>query len=474
MVLANNMGGRGSKVLLPYAIYSAFAVAAALLERSGFFVAAGCVILIAAALMSIYFYCLDQSLVSFRFLLSLFWTAGEGLAVMQLSRLQSSWTIQTWLSFSGFYLLFLAGYEIMENRCKKRIVSRNHKTSSKTQNQDNENGKDKDNVLDSNQEARFQERLFTCIRIVSLVTFATFIAEACILGYVPLFSSETHAYDHFHISGVHYFTVSCMFTHSLTLIYLLKYRQKGTSLGKSKVIQLIVYNVLSASIPILSVSKFQFILTLALPMLIFLLMRPNVNKKKLFAAFAAIAVVVIAAAVFMTIRRNYEPGYLNSIFQMKDENMPLFAQYAYMYIANNYSNFNCLTQALAQGTITHAYGLKQLFPVFALTGMKFVFPSLVAFEMPVTITELNTLTLIYDAYYDFGLIGVLLFGLILGSFCAALTKKIKQSSNPILYLFYAQIALYLVLSFFSAWFTVPTTWFWFALTGALYWYTGKE
>lgn len=448
------MGGRGSKVLLPYAIYSAFAVAAALLERSGFFVAAGCVLLIAAALMSIYFYCLDQSLVSFRFLLSLFWTAGEGLAVMQLSRLQSSWTIQTWLSFSGFYLLFLAGYEIMEVRYKKRIGDRSNEVFLKTE--------------------RKNQKLFTCIRVVSLVTFVTFIAEACILGYVPLFSSETHAYDHFHISGVHYFTVSCMFTHSLTLIYLLKYRQKGTPLGKSKVIQLIVYNVLSASIPILSVSKFQFILTLALPMLIFLLMRPNVNKKKLFAAFAAIAVVVIAAAVFMTIRRNYEPGYLNSIFQMKDENMPLFAQYAYMYIANNYSNFNCLTQALAQGTITHAYGLKQLFPVFALTGMKFVFPSLVAFEMPVTITELNTLTLIYDAYYDFGLIGVLLFGLMLGSFCAALTKKIKQSSNPILYLFYAQIALYLVLSFFSAWFTVPTTWFWFALTGALYWYTGKE
>ena len=93
--------------------------------------------------------------------------------------------------------------------------------------------------------------------------------------------------------------------------------------------------------------------------------------------------------------------------------MPLFLQYAYMYIANNYSNFNCLTQALQQGLVEHTFGLKQLFPVFALTGLKFVFPALVAFEMPVTIKELNTLTLIYDAYYDFGLIGVFLFGLML-------------------------------------------------------------
>lgn len=448
-------------MLLPYAIYGAFAFLAMVLEKNEFFVAAGCVLLVAAAVMGIYFYKKDQSLVSFRFLLSVFWTAGEGLGVMQLSNLQSPWTNQTWLSFGGFYLLFLVGYEVIEVYLLKREIA----LESKGQISKKEVTKE-----------QFQNRLFCCIRIVSLVTFVTFVLEAVILGYVPLFSTETHAYDHFHISGVHYFTVSCMFTHSLTLIYLLTYTEKKKDrqpLGKGKIIQLFVYNALSASIPILSVSKFQFILTLALPILIFLLMRPNVNKKKLFAMLGAAAAVVVAAAVFMTIRRNYEPGYLNSIFQMKDENMPLFLQYAYMYIANNYSNFNCLTQAMQQGLVAHTYGLKQLFPVFALTGLKFVFPTLVAFEMPVTIKELNTLTLIYDAYYDFGLIGVLLFGLILGAVCAALTQKIRKSRNPILYLFYAQLALYLTLSFFSSWFTVPTTWFWFALTGALYLYVKK-
>ena len=461
MVLANNIEGRGRQLLLPYAIYGAFAFLAMVLEKNDFFVAAGCVLLVAASVMGLYFYKKDQTLVSFRFLLSVFWTAGEGLGVMQLSNLQSSWTNQTWLSFGGFYLLFLAGYEAIEIYLSKRVIV----LESKCQMSKKEVTKE-----------QFQNRLFCCIRIVSLVTFATFVLEAVILGYVPLFSTETHAYDHFHISGVHYFTVSCMFTHSLTLIYMLTYTEKKKdrqSLEKGKLIQLIVYNALSASIPILSVSKFQFVLTLALPILIFLLMRPNVNKKKLFAMLGAAAAVVIAAAVFMTIRRNYEPGYLNSIFQMKNENMPLFLQYAYMYIANNYSNFNCLTQALRQGLVEHTFGLKQLFPVFALTGLKFVFPALVAFEMPVTIKELNTLTLIYDAYYDFGLIGVFLFGLILGAVCAALTQKIRKSSNPILYLFYAQLALYLALSFFSSWFTVPTTWFWFALTGALYLYVKK-
>ena len=412
MVLANNIGGRGRQLLLPCAIYGAFTFLAMALEKNEFFVAAGYVLLVAAVVMGLYFYKKDQSLVSFRFLLSIFWTAGEGLGVMQLSHLQSSWTSQAWLSFSGFYLLFLAGYEGIEAWLSRRAITLKNKGQAPKKEVTKE---------------QFQNRLFRCIRIVSLVTFATFVLEAVILGYVPLFSTETHAYDHFHISGVHYFTVSCMFTHSLTLIYLLMYTEKKKDrqpLGKGKLIQLIVYNALSASIPILSVSKFQFVLTLALPIFIFLL-RPNVNKKKLFAMLGVVAAVVIAAAVFMTIRRNYEPGYLNSIFQMKNENMPLFLQYAYMYIANNYSNFNCLTQALQQGLV------EQLFPVFALTGLKFVFPALVAFEMPVTIKELNTLTLIYDAYYDFGLIGVLLFGLILGAVCAALTQKIRKSRNPI-------------------------------------------
>ena len=107
MVLANNIEGRGRQLLLPYAIYGAFAFFGyGVSKKMNFFVAAGCVLLVAASVMGLYFYKKDQSLVSFAFCFLLFWTAGEGLGVMQLSNLQSSWTNQTWLSFGGFYLLF--------------------------------------------------------------------------------------------------------------------------------------------------------------------------------------------------------------------------------------------------------------------------------------------------------------------------------------------------------------------------------
>ena len=159
---------------------------------------------------------------------------------------------------------------------------------------------------------------------------------------------------------------------------------------------------------------------------------------------------------------------LNGIFEMKNEDMPMFITQPYMYVANNYDNFNCLVRELP----AHTLGLRQLFPVFALTGLKFLKPELVSFPIYITKTELTTVTLIYDAYYDFGLAGVLLFGLILGMACKKVTALQERGRNPVALLFYAQIAMYLVFSFFTTWFSNPTTWFWLALTGILYFYVG--
>ena len=135
-----------------------------------------------------------------------------------------------------------------------------------------------------------------------------------------------------------------------------------------------------------------------------------------------------------------------------------------MYVVNNYENFNCLVAQLPKFT----HGLKMLFPVFALTGLKFVFPQLVAFPLYTTKPELTTLTIFYDAYYDFGTAGVVVFALVLGGGAFLLTQWAKKSENPLVYLIYGQIAIYLGLSFFTTWFSNPTTWFWLALTTVMY------
>ena len=110
-----------------------------------------------------------------------------------------------------------------------------------------------------------------------------------------------------------------------------------------------------------------------------------------------------------------------------------------------------------------------LFPAFALTGMKFTHPELVSFPLYVTKEELTTVTLIYDAYYDFGIIGVGLMCLVLGGTAAlleAFLEKCNYRSATAVFI-YAQLMFYLLFSFFTTWFSNPATWFYFIATAAI-------
>ena len=73
----------------------------------------------------------------------------------------------------------------------------------------------------------------------------------------------------------------------------------------------------------------------------------------------------------------------------------------------------------------------------------------------------------YDAYYDFGWIGVLLFSCLLGLAAYLLAVKIREMRNPLGFLLYAQFAAYMMLSFFTTWFSNTTTWFYFIVTGLM-------
>ena len=436
---------QGKTFFLSGFLFLASTAAAWLLDRGGMHFAGGIVLLVTAVLLGLIFLVRDSSLVSVPFLLSLFWIGGEGLALMRLSFLHSQWSAESWMSFSGFYLFFLAGYFAAQ-----RWTPRPGKTGQST--------------------PPFS-RIFRLTVLSAAVPFAGFLAEAVILGYVPLFADFTHAYDHFHITGLHYITVSSVFTFSLTVICLMK-KPWGELSGKEKA-SLVLANLLSVSIPVLCISKLQLFQTIVFAIIVYFCLRKEIPVKRLILMLASALVILAGAAVVMTFRRNYEEGYLDSIFQMRDKDIPLFLQYVYMYIANNFANFDLMTKTMASGQMQFSHGMKQLFPVFALTGLKFIRPELINYPNPVTIEELTTLTVIYDAYYDFGIVGVVLFSLVFGFVCGQVSRRVRggdNEGNPLWALLYAQLALYVILSFFSTWFTVPTTWFYFVLTAVGFWY----
>ncbi len=303
------------------------------------------------------------------------------------------------------------------------------------------------------------KRLLHCIYGVLIVSVACFCIEALFCE-IPLFSDKPHAYSYFHISGVHYFTVSSIFALPLAVLY--RY-VKGAQTGRERTI-LAVCCMVGLAIPVLCVSRFQLMLAVFLSLCVAMAAWPGFKLRYVILAAAVLAPVYVG----LTVARNHDVAYLNSIFEMKNAETPIFITQPYMYVANNYDNFNCLVTELP----SYAFGLRQLFPLFALTGLKFLKPELVSFPIYITKTELTTVTLIYDAYYDFGVVGVALFGLVLGMACRRLTALKDRKQNPVTLLFYAQIAMYLVFSFFTTWFSNPTTWFWLFLTGVFYLYVG--
>lgn len=422
------------------------------LSKGGQHGAACLLLLCTAIILYVCFWNENKNWVEMRALLSLFWIGGIGITVLQLSNWQTDWNNRTWISLGLFYIVFIWFYKVGILVWKKYFEKRIQKQETLINNR----------VL----EKRVNQRVYNTIVIVAIISMACFLIEVVILGYIPIFSKETHAYNTFHVTGIHYFTFSCMMVHPLTVIYILRMPKEW----KKKWKQILVCNVMALSIAIMCVSKFQFALTIMLPVIIFLVQVPKINWKKIFPAVVSVGVLAVGIMVIMVYCRNYESGYLDSIFDMKNPDMPILFQYVYMYIANNFENLNCLITTMEEEAIAYTGGMRMLFPAFALTGLKFVFPQLVNYPAYVVVTELNTLTILYDAYYDFGFVGVALFGVVLGITCAVVSEWTKKGENPIRYLFYGQIAMYQILSFFSTWYSNPTTWFWFVITTLLCFY----
>lgn len=377
-----------------------------------------------------------------RALFSLFWVGGQGFSCLKLSRLQTEWEPMTWACFfaatAGLWLSFAA----VEQRIRKAPFS------------EGEEG-------DVARLSCYGNGVYLALILLTVAAFAAFLFEAAFLGYVPFFlRGVPHAYSYFHISGVHYFTVSCVLVPSMAVMLYFCDRgdEKGLLWWLHRRILAGPVVGLALMIPVLCVSRFQLVFAVILAVLTFML----VSGRKRLRYLVLAGLLLLPLYVILTIARSHDVAYLNGIFEMKRADTPIFITQPYMYIANNYDNFNCLVRELPR----HTLGVRGLFPLWALTGLKFVRPELVAYPIYTTKEELTTVTLFYDSYYDFGIIGVFAFACILGAAAAWLLEKQSRGRSPVWTFFYAQAALYFMLSFFTTWYSNPTTWFYFAVTAA--------
>lgn len=417
-------------------VYLICYLASFLLARAHLYLLSGIVLILAAVWLYLNDYRRSKNPIHLRGIFSLFWVCGQGIACLKLSALQSDWTLITWLCFLLALVGFWAVFEVMS-----QLFGDSY-----------EKGYGRRRSFSAN-----SKPVFICMMGLTFVSLAAFAFEAVYLGFVPLLvRGVPHAYSEFHVTGVHYFTVSCVLIPALSVLYFYTDRGRGSD---GKVIAAILMDVVALAIPILCVSRYQFIFAVVLAVFTYIAMEPKIHP----AWIAGMAAVILPVYLMLTVARSHDVTYLNGIFEMKNPDMPIFISQPYIYIANNYENFNCMVEVLPKFSL----GIRGLFPLWALTGLKFLAPSLIYYPIYVTKEELTTLTMFYDSYYDFGVLGVLLLSCALGAVAYLLAVKLREMRNPMGYLLYAQIAIYFMLSFFTTWFSNPTTWFYLILTGMM-------
>lgn len=463
-------------------IYTAAYVMSFVLGEAGLSAPSGLCLIFAAAFLYLSEYRRTRSTLNLRGLLALGLLGGEGVARFQLSRLSTVWTTETWLSFYLFYLIFDLSAQLAEQvgtaGADRRVSVSEVSTAVDSASHGVRDagvfpgrpGTEEDELAEmmdgkcgesaeTGEKGRLNLRFFQYALVGLLgISWAAFFFEARRLGFVPLFTVDTpHAYSYFHVKGVHYFTTLAVLTPAVSMLYLSARRKQGLRPDVLALLGLLLPIILT----LLMVSRFQFMISVILAVFVALL---SGRRYKLWQLLLLLA-LMIAAYVFITIERAHSVEYLNGIFEMKDPSTPIFVTQPYMYIANNYDNFNVMTRELT----THAHGLRMLYPFVTLSGIKFFVPSLAqGFPLFVTKEELTTVTMLYDAWYDFGLAGIVLFALVLGLVSGLVTRACRKDRNPFSVLLYAQLAFYYLVSFFTTWFSNPATWFYLGISFLLY------
>ena len=140
-----------------------------------------------------------------RGIFALAWVGGQGVSCLKLSRLAQDWTFLTWLCFLAAFVSFYAVFEVFERRGRNNYNSYASRWKGQKRWHDFRS---------------CEEPVFICALAVTALSLFCFVLEAVVLGYVPFFlRGVPHAYSYFHITGVHYFTVSCVLVPALSVIF---------------------------------------------------------------------------------------------------------------------------------------------------------------------------------------------------------------------------------------------------------------
>ena len=295
-----------------------------------------------------------------------------------------------------------------------------------------------------------------------IISFVSFVIEAMMLRFVPLFTISTpHAYSTFHVYMLHYVTSLYIFIPSFAICNYYHEQNKRT---KIYVVLSYIYVILMST---LMLSRGQLFTSVIISIFVILIYSDKdklavLEDLRLKALAIVVLVVLLTLYVFITIHRAHDVDYLMGIFDMKDKSIPIFIAQPYMYVAHNFENLNYMINNITN----FGFGRMTLMPLFTLTLAKKIFPFAIGAPLLVIKEELSTKTLIYDFYYDFGIIGVILACFIIGYIGSVLEEFVYVNVKEKLFTRYRYVVIifalysyYMLFSFMQSYFSLTDTWF---------------
>lgn len=356
---------------------------------------------------------------------ALFWFGTIGLSCLQLHPLQTQWKAETWICLFLAFYSFSFGYNLTK---------------------ENNAGPAKRKV-----------NPYSAVKLIFILSVIAFVVEFLLEGYIPLFSRSMSSYKEFGITGIHYFTVSSFLIPIFSIIHIFDNRKK---IKIKNAAVLLIANIYAFALPILIVGRQLLIMTIAVTLIVLLYKASSKGKIKHKIFIISLVALAIGGWGLISSTRNQSDEYIRSSLRLGNNSVLSTKQLqAYTYIALNYDNFNYNV-----GNLTgYSYGTKSTFPLFALTGLKFVF-NVSDSGYHNIIPTYTTMPIIIAPYMDFGIIGIVLYMVILGYVC----KKIGTKEDSTISAVQITLMLYsLAFAFFYPTFSEPNVIFNFLYISAI-------
>lgn len=388
------------------------------------------------------------------------WIVTISLCQMRFLGYQEPWLAKTWLSvilaFVGFEVGGILCQPVFEKLCQKKLGSRTW--------------------FDRFRIGFRPNRLFIFCVVGTAVSVVCFLINILMRGYVPFFSNKSDAYLTFYARPY----VFCVAATVLGAPCYCCLKTCKLKLWQKILLWVCIgYNVFA--FPILVVSRSTFITAaLILSAAIYYF-----NKRR-FVTLVLCLAVMFGVYFLCSTARNYTDAQLGAIFETTrptepDQEpepgepshtivLPGKVAFIYSYLTVSHDNIN---EAVKHCT-NFTFGLRQLAPFNTVLRSDKLEQALENCEYYLIRDHLNTINIAGEAYYDFGLPGMLLLPMLWAFAFGLMQLSFLRSESPWSLLAMGNAVSISALCFFATWLSQFSTWLFWGVALLLFLACGLE